>query len=181
MKSQSAEAKEDAAANDYPFRQHFLEVYWEVVADMPQMLSLSANIASYGGGAHSNSSFDGLVWDRKNAKALKAEDFFVSQEAMSKALARSYCPALNKIREKRRGRAVKQGSNDSFDSCPKMCELTILPASSQGKSFNRFVMLAAPYIAGPYVEGPYVVHIRIDAATIDALKPACREFFSVSE
>ncbi|MEP2737048.1 MAG: DUF4163 domain-containing protein [Erythrobacter sp.] len=178
VKSQSAEAKQDAATNDYPFRQHFLEVNWQVVADLPQMLSLSANIASYSGGAHGNSGFDGLVWDRKNAKALKMADFFVSEKAMSAALAPSYCPALNKIRSEKRGIPVDPNSGDSFDTCPKMSELTILPGSSNGKTFNRIGLLAGPYVAGSYAEGPYEVTVPMNAAIMAAVKPAYAEFFS---
>jgi hypothetical protein len=179
IKSQSAEAKADAAANDVPFRQHSLKVDWQVDGNTSRFLSLSAAIASYGGGAHGNLGYDALVWDREIERPVAASDFFASEKAMSAALNPRYCPALNGQRANKRGALVEADSNDLFDQCPPIKDLDIVLESSNGETFDRIGLLAAPYVAGPYVEGDYQVYLPVDKTVIAAIKPAYRKYFSV--
>ncbi|MEP3050222.1 MAG: DUF4163 domain-containing protein [Erythrobacter sp.] len=151
---------------------------WEVVADLPQFLSLSANQYVYGGGAHGNYWFDSMIWDRKAEAALAPRSMFVSDAALGDAVRQEYCAALDVERAKRRGGTVEPGL---FADCPASEELTLLIGSTDGASFNRLGLLAAPYVAGPYVEGSYEVTLPMNAAILEAVKPEYRENFALGE
>jgi|GEM_PF-426532 len=181
LKGEASEAKAAAAENAFPFRQHSLEISWQRVADTPRFLSLSSTVGSYYGGAHPNYGSDALVWDKERGARMAASDFFVSGKAMAKALNPQYCPALNALREEKRGAPVEQGSTDSFEPCPPMADLDILLGSTDGATFDRIGLLAAPYVAGPYVEGDYEVTLPVDARVLAAVKPQYKPYFSASK
>lgn len=103
---QANEAYDDASENDYPYYEHYLSVEWKTVTSLPQFLSLSANIATYGGGAHGNSGFASLIWDKKNDEAMDGLEMFSSSQALEKALAPRFCIMLNAQRTQRRGSPV---------------------------------------------------------------------------
>ncbi len=152
---------------------------WQVVADLPRFLSLSANHYVYAGGAHGNYWFDTLVWDRQandgEGEALDPYALFTSTAALHDAVRTPYCEGLKTEQAKRRG-TVEDGGY--FSECPKLNQLTLLLGSSTGKSFDRLGLLAAPYVAGPYVEGDYEVTVPVTQAILDAVKPEYRAHFS---
>ncbi len=154
---------------------------WKVVTDTPRFLSLSADTYVYSGGAHGNSYFDALVWDREGAdgagEALRSFEMFSSDEALSEAIRAPYCASLDAERAKRRGAPVEPGGFGS--ECPELAELVLILGSSNGETFDRLGLLAAPYVAGAYAEGPYEVTLPVTQAVIDAVKPAFKDHFSV--
>lgn len=154
---------------------------WKVVTDTPRFLSLSAEIYVYSGGAHGNSYFDALVWDREGAdgegEALQTNDLFTSDAVFYDAIRAPYCSALDAERAKRRGAPVQSG--DFGSACPQLEELVLIIGSSNGETFDRLGLLAAPYVAGSYAEGPYEVTLPVTQGVIDAVKPAYKDYFSV--
>lgn len=172
---QAQEAKADATANDYPYRQHSLTIEWKVVADLPGWLSLTEHVGSYSGGAHGNYGTGSLVWDRKAATARKSIDMFSSPAALDAAIRAPYCKALDAERLKRRGQTSQPG--DIFGDCPKLEELTLLLGSSNGKAFNRIGLIADPYVAGSYAEGDYDVTLPVNAVVLRSVKPEFRSAF----
>ncbi len=173
--AQAQEAQADATANDYPYRQHSLNIDWRVVADLPGWLSLSEHVGSYSGGAHGNYGTASLVWDRKAGKAREAAELFASPAALWNAIGTPYCTALDAERAKRNGQPVEPGG--LFSECPKLDELTLLLGSSSGKVFNRIGLIADPYVAGSYAEGEYEVTLPVNAAVLKAVKPEFRSAF----
>ena len=150
---------------------------WKVVANLPSYLSLSADVSTYRGGAHGNYGMESLVWDKRRGEAVEGIDLFRSPEALGEAVAARYCKALDQKRFGRRG--IELPSDDPFSDCPTMDELAVLVGSSNGKTFDRMTLYAAPYVAGSYAEGAYEVDLDIDRAVIAAVKPAYRRDFSV--
>jgi len=149
---------------------------WKVVADLPRFLSLSADIYLYTGGAHGNSGFDALVWDRETGAALDTEALFISEAALEDALGASWCKALKAERQKRMGADFV---DDGFFPCPDTTQLTVLLGSSHGKAFNRIGLIAAPYVAGSYAEGPYEVTLPVTAKVLAAVKPEYKAAFAL--
>jgi hypothetical protein len=178
LAAQSAEARRDARANGFPYNKYSFSKTWKVVAEIPGWLSLSAQFETYEGGAHGNYGVESLVWDKTNEKAMDAIELFTSPAALEKALGDRFCDGLNRERAKRRGAPVKKGSDDEFDKCPGIDELTVLVGSSNGRTFNRLTLYAGPYVAGPYVEGAYEVNLNVDAAVLAAVRPEFRGAFS---
>lgn len=172
-KEQQAEAKKDG----FPYRALGSWTEWKVVTDLPGWLSLSADISDYQGGAHPNHGFDSLVWDRQANRSRAPIDLFVSKEALSQAIRKDFCAALNRQREEKRGTPIAPGSTDEFDQCIDPAASTIILGSSNRKAFDRIGVLVAPYEAGPYAEGAYEVTLPVTPAVLAAVKPEFRPTF----
>ena len=154
------------------------EKSWQVVADLPRFLSLSADIYFYTGGAHGNSGHDALVWDREAKAAFDPKAMFTSSAALQSALGDPWCKALKTERMKRMG---DDYSDDGFFQCPSIADLTMLPGSSNRQTFNRIGLLAAPYVAGSYAEGTYEVTLPVTPALLGAVKPEYKSAFALAK
>ncbi|MBX7540005.1 PdaC/SigV domain-containing protein [Qipengyuania sphaerica] len=152
---------------------------WKVVADLPQWLSLSADLYLYTGGAHGMSGKTSLVWDRRGEVGVKGVELFKSPVALETALGVRLCDALNVAREKRRGMKIDPTSGDMFDDCPGIDESAVLVGSSNGETFDRIGIYFGPYVAGSYAEGAYELNFPVTASIIDAVKPQYANAFSV--
>lgn len=115
---EAADARREAAADPgRPFPPYALSVEWKVVATLPGWLSLSQDISVFEGGAHPNSGFDSLVWDRKAGIERPPLDLFASPQALDAAIGAPFCEALDRERAARRGAPVDRASGDEFDAC----------------------------------------------------------------
>lgn len=148
---------------------------WKVVADLPRYLSLSADTYIYAGGAHGNSAFDALVWDRETAAAVTPTAMFRSAADLQAALHAPWCKALKAERTRRTG---AEFADDEAFPCPDIAELTLLLGSSNKQAFNRIGLIAAPYVAGSYAEGPYEITLPVTPAVLAAVKPAYKTAFA---
>jgi hypothetical protein len=153
---------------------------WKVVADLPRFLSLSAEMYFYTGGAHGNSGFDALLWDREAGEALDPESLFASEQALQDALGEPWCKALKAERGKRLGAEYAVEDLGVF-GCPPIADLTLLLGSSDKRTFNRIGLIAAPYVAGSYAEGPYEVTLPVTQAVLDAVKPEFTAAFALGK
>lgn len=151
---------------------------WEVVADLPRFLSLSAAWSVYSGGAHGNYAWDALVWDRQTGKGFDPKAMFVSPAALQAALGLAWCKALTAEKRKRLG---PDYSDDGFFPCPPIADLTVLVGSSDRKSFNRIGLIAAPYVAGSYAEGEYEVTLPVTPKVLAAVRPAYKAAFALGK
>lgn len=173
----SAEARQQARADGFPYNKHSFTGAWELVADLPDWLSLSLGFSTYEGGAHGNHGFDSLVWNKPEGRAMEAMDLFTSSETLDEALGEQFCAALNAERARRRGAPVAEGSDDPFDQCVKVEETTILVGSSSRRAFDRIGILVGPYVAGPYAEGTFEFTFPVDRSILAAVKPEYRASF----
>lgn len=176
---QAREASRDADEEGFPYNKHSSDTKWEVVADTPRFLSLSAGVYSYAGGAHPNLVYDTLLWDRQAGRPVNAESVFESRRAFRTMMSEPLCDALNAEREKRRGQPVDPEAEDSSNSCPDMGEVVILLGSSNGDAIDRVGFLFAPYVAGPYAEGSYDVTMPVTPALKGIVKQEYRSAFAV--
>lgn len=172
------EQLEQSKKNDFPYHPLGYWANWKVVTDLPGWLSLSGSISTYEGGAHPNHGFDALVWDRQANQRREPEDFFSSEDALSRAIRRDFCRELDKQREKKRGAPVKADSDDPFSECINPTDSTVILGSSSGKAFDRIGILVAPYEAGPYAEGDYEVTLPVTEAVMTVVKPEYRAAFA---
>ena len=175
---ESVAARREAREDGFPYNKHSYTAEWKVVADLPDWLSLSSDIATFSGGAHGNYTVDSLVWDKKKERSLNAIELFTSPAALEQAFGDRFCSALDKERAKRREEPVPANSDNQFDQCPEIKELVILVGSSNRRTFNRLTVYAGPYVAGPYAEGDYQIDLNVDRAILAAVKPEYRAAFS---
>jgi hypothetical protein len=178
LATESAAARREAREDGFPYNKHSYTAEWKVVADLPRWLSLSGDVSTYSGGAHGNYFFDSLVWDKEAGKAYRAIDLFESAEALDAALREQLCEALNAERAKRREEPVSEDSEDEYDQCVGLDEVTVLVGSSNRRSFDRIGIMIEPYVAGPYAEGAYEFTFRVDRAVLAAVKPEFRGAFT---
>ena len=151
------------------------EVTWKVATDLPDYLSLTADIYLYTGGAHGMSGLDALVWDKKAGREV---ELFASTIALETALGKKLCDALDRERARRRGAPVVRDDEWSTD-CPSLNEATVIAGSSNGKTFDRIGVYFGPYVAGAYAEGPYELTFPVTASIIDAVKPEYASAFGI--
>ncbi|WP_338444933.1 DUF4163 domain-containing protein [Pelagerythrobacter marensis] len=181
LESQASDDREQAQANDYPYRPHSYSQEWKVVADTPGYLSLSGAFSTYSGGAHGMYGLESLVWDKQAGEAMDGAAMFRSASALDDALGDKLCEALNAQRAERRGApvpAVPDGDDSGFDSCQHVKDATVLVGSAGGEAFDRIGIWFGPYVAGPYAEGAYELDFPVDAAVVAAVKPEYRAAFA---
>jgi len=172
------EQLETSKKEGFPFNPLGSWTAWKVVADLSGWLSLSADVGSYEGGAHPNHGFSALLWDRQANLRREAKDLFASPAALSGAIRRDFCRAIDKEREKRRGEPIDPNSGNEFDTCIDPAASTVILGSLNGKAFDRIGILVAPYEAGPYAEGDYEVTLPVNDAVLAAVKPEYRSAFA---
>lgn len=151
------------------------EKSWDVVAELPRFLSLSASFYAYTGGAHGNGGFDALVWDREAGEAIDPKAMFRSPEALQDALGPAWCRALKAEKIKRFEGAY---SEDGIFPCPAIADLTVLVGSASRRSFDRIGLIAAPYVAGAYAEGIYEVTLPVTPGVLAAVRPEYKAAFA---
>lgn len=178
LASRAAQGRDEARDNGFPFNSYSSETAWEVVADLPNWLSLSADLSSYSGGAHPNYGFDTIVWNKQDGAAMEPIAFFASPRALDAVLGPQLCEALNAQRADRRGEPVAEGSDDAFDACIKPDETNLLLGSTNGESFNRIGIQIAPYLAGPYAEGSYEFTFPVTPELLEVVQDDYRGAFS---
>lgn len=176
-----ANAKADKAEREkqgFPFNSYSSSTDYKTAGSTGRLLSLSADVASYTGGAHGNYGTGALLWDRLPAKQVQFASLFAAAANMDRLLTQPWCDALNKAREEKRGEPV--GGGGMFDECPQLSEISIIPADKDGNGkFDRLELVADPYVAGPYVEGSYEVELPVSADLMAAIRSDYRENFEV--
>lgn len=178
LEAQAREMKADAAQDGYPYHAHAFDKSWQVVAQTPRWLSLSADIYTFSGGAHGMSNFDALLWDKQANEARETASLFTSADALRGAIRQPFCARLDAERAKRRGGPVKR-SGEWPNDCIDPLESTVILGSSNGRTFDRIGVLIPPYEAGAYAEGSYEVTLPVTQRVMDAIKPAYRHAFSI--
>lgn len=156
---------------------------WLVAADTPRFLVLAAENFTYTGGAHGNTQYDGIVWDRdakgEAGEALAPLALFVDPVALENTVHGDYCKTLLTLRGERLEFDISDVN--PFDECPPVTEFVVLPKSSDGERFDQLAFLAAPYVAGSYAEGSYEFSIPVTEAILGAVKPEYRGAFAVAQ
>ena len=178
LAAESEQARREARQEGFPYNKHSYTAEWKVVAELPKWLSLSADVATYTGGAHGNYTVQSVVWDKDNLRLMNAIDLFSSPAALEQAFGDRFCEGLDRQRAERRGEPVPEDSEEMFDQCPGIDELEVLVGSSNRRTFNRLTVYAGPYVAGPYAEGAYEVDLPVTQEILGAVKPEYREVFS---
>jgi hypothetical protein len=158
-----------------PFNPQFYSMTWSTAGQTKRLLSLQSVLATFTGGAHPNTSYGALLWDRALGRQVTPDSLFAKAGALQAATRTAFCADLDVERLKRRQGEKLDGE---FGQCPKYSDLEISPADGdKDGSFDKLEFVASPYVAGPYVEGEYEVSLPVTPALIAALKPAYRASF----
>ncbi|MFL6753985.1 MAG: PdaC/SigV domain-containing protein [Sphingomicrobium sp.] len=157
------------------FHQHSFSLQWRSVGNGPRLLSLTNQLGTFTGGAHPNTSFGSLLWDRRSGKEIAVSALFLRSEAFGAVMRARYCAALAAERTKRRQRDKLGGE---FDQCPKFGDLAIAPVDrNNNKRLDTIDFIASPYTAGPYAEGEYEISLPVTSELIRGIRPEYRDSF----
>lgn len=177
LEQSAAEGEADAKANSYPFNPHMAGMRWKVTGTSNALLVMLGEISSFSGGAHGNSNYQALLWDKAASRRIPLEALFIDSAAAMEPLRERYCNALNAERLEKRG-GYEPGGDAMFNECPPFEELVIIPFAGSDGGFDRLLLVAAPYVAGPYVEGAYEISLPLGQQTLAQIKPEYRPAFT---
>lgn len=153
----------------------FYSKVWTTAGQTARLLSLQYQHSAYTGGAHPNTDYGALLWDRPSGRPIAMTALFVRSASLQAFTRAAYCRALDAERRKRRQGAILGGE---FGQCPMLADLAIAPLDKdQDGRFDSIAFVASPYTAGPYAEGAYAIVLPVRPQLITALKPAYRSSF----
>lgn len=159
------------------FFAHSFSKQWQLTGNTPRLLSIVAEVSTFTGGLHPNTDYDGVMWDREAGREVALADLFVNGGALV-ALGKGYCRGLDALRLEKRGEEIEAPEGDFMTACPPIGDQTIIAADTNGNgSFDRLQVWIPPSVAGPNAEGDYQIDLKIDSATLAALKPEYRTSF----
>lgn len=179
MTKDAGAARQDAARSGYTFHAYEAQRVWKVVTDNPRFLSLSEERYEFTGGAHGNTGFSSLVYDRQTGQRLPPIAFFESPAALTAAIRPAFCRQLDGERRRKRGGTLDPGMAE-FNQCIDPAGETVILGSSTRGMFDRIGILVPPYEAGPYSEGTYEVTLPVTPAVLAAVRPEWRGYFKVA-
>jgi hypothetical protein len=168
----------EARGEEFPFHHHYFHKKWESYGSSPRLLSLAAAVETFTGGAHGNTVFDSILWDRQAGRAIEANDLFGDPAAALAAMSQTYCGALDRRRAEKRQVSLPLEGDDWMTECPTLGEQVIVPVDGDGNGrFDTLRVLIPPYEAGPYAEGSYEVDIPVTDAVRGRIKEEYRGAF----
>jgi hypothetical protein len=181
LREARANAREDeqlAKSQNREFNPHYYSMQWTSAGESVRLLALESETGSFTGGAHPNTSYGALLWDRRTGRPISMGSLFLRSGDFGALTRSACCKALDAERLKRR-EGEKLDLPD-FNACPKYSDLAIGPVDrDKNGRFDAIHFVASPYVAGPYVEGEYAILVPVSARLIAALKRAYRPSFEV--
>lgn len=154
------------------------EANWIVLGSTDELLSLAAQVYAYTGGAHGNTHYDSIIWDREMGKSVKPLALFSNPTAALNMLQSVFCPRLDAMRAEKRDEALPLQGEGWMVDCPTLEDRHIVPVDTDGDSrFEILRVLLPPYDAGPYAEGAYEVDIPVTDDLKAMMKPEYRSAF----
>jgi len=154
----------------------YYSMTWTTAGETSRLLSLQNELSTFTGGAHPNTSYDALIWDRKLNRKTSMDALMGRPGKLAAVTRPAYCKTLDEERVKRR--EGEKRDLPEFNACPKYSDLAIAPVDTKkNHRFDAIDFVASPYLAGPYVEGEYEIRVPVTPKLIAALKPEFRSSF----
>jgi len=162
--TEGAQADRTEAGGDEGMPPYEKTITYDGAVETARLFSLSRADYDFTGGAHGNTLFAGVLWDKTLKRPLAAAQLF-RPGADFAALDRALCAAINAEKKKRDPRAVtltlSSGSAGKADwSCPKAATTPfVLAAGSAPGKAGGLTFLLAPYLVGPYSDGAWRITV----------------------
>ena len=175
----AAESRDLSREGRFTFSGHWYEKSWQVVGDTPALLSLSASEHTYAGGAHPNTTFASLLWDRRAARPIEASALF--GEAAMRRLRARFCDAFYAAKAEADEGTMPPDPEGTYGPCPDFEGRVLVPTDADGnRRFETLRILLDAYEAGGYVGGPLFPEIRFEAEDLAAIGPDFRPAFEAA-
>ena len=177
---EGAQADRTEAGGDQGMGPYEEQIQFDAPVETGKLFSLARSDYEFTGGAHGNTSFAGVMWDKALKKAVGPAGLLRPGVSLS-ALDSLLCAAVNVEKKKRDPEAVALSlttKTDGIWSCPSAAETpVVLAASTEPGKAGGLLFLIGPYEAGPYAEGAYQVAVP-QAAIRALLAPAYADEFA---
>ena len=176
--SEGAQADRTEAGGDEGMGAYDKSIEVTPGAETGKLFSLIRTDSEYTGGAHPNSSFAAILWDKALKREVGAADLFTKTGDLS-ALDVALCAAINAEKKTRDPQAetVSLGGGEMW-KCPRAASLPFVLAQGTmpGKA-GGLVFLIGPYQVGPYSDGSFQVTVP-QSAFRALLAPAYADEFA---
>jgi hypothetical protein len=128
-------------------------ITFDTPVETGKLFSMARSDYEFTGGAHGNTAYTGVLWDKAMKRAVAASGLLKPGVAMS-ALDGLLCTAINAEKRKRDPQAETVSLNPkggAMWSCPHAADTPIVlaPGTEPGKA-GGLVFLVGPYQVGPY-------------------------------
>ncbi|MDX2334038.1 DUF3298 domain-containing protein [Brevundimonas vesicularis] len=145
-------------------------------AETGKLVSLARTDFEFTGGAHPNTSFDAVIWDKTTNKRLGFADLFRPGADLS-VLDKALCAAANAAKQARSPGSEAATLDGKMWTCPKVVStpFVLTPGTTPGKA-GGVTFLMGPYQIGPYSDGPYWIALP-QSALRALLNPAYADQF----
>ena len=176
--SEGAQADRTEAGGDEGMGAYDKSIEITTGAETGKLFSLIRTDSEYTGGAHPNSSFAAILWDKALKREVPAADLFTKTGDLS-ALDIALCAAINAEKKKRDPQAetVSLTGSDMW-KCPRAASIPfVLAQGTRPGKAGGLVFLIGPYQVGPYSDGSYEVTVP-QSAFRALLAPAYADEFA---
>ncbi|WP_288758634.1 DUF3298 domain-containing protein [uncultured Brevundimonas sp.] len=128
-----------------------------------RLFSLSRTDFEYTGGAHPNTSFSAVLWDKTQKKRLGFADLFRPGADLS-VLDKALCDAANAAKQARSPGSERATQDGKMWTCPKAVAtpFVLAPGQTPGQAGGVTFLIGA-YQIGPYSDGYYWVTVPQNA------------------
>jgi hypothetical protein len=126
-------------------------------AETGKLFSLARTDFEFTGGAHPNTSFSAVLWDKAMKKRLGFADLFRPGADLA-GLDKALCDAANAAKQARSPGSETATLGGKMWTCPKAVAtpFVLTPGTTPGKAGGITFLLGA-YQIGPYSDGPYQI------------------------
>ncbi|QTC91505.1 DUF3298 and DUF4163 domain-containing protein [Brevundimonas goettingensis] len=179
---EGAQADRTEAGGDQGMPAYESLITFDTPVETGKLFSLARSDYEFTGGAHGNTAYTGVLWDKAMKRPVAVSGLLKPGVALS-SLDNLLCAAVNAEKKKRDPQAETVSLNPkdaSGWSCPHAADTPVVlaPGTEPGKA-GGLVFLVGPYQVGPYAEGAYQVPLP-QAAIRSLLAPAYADEFAGS-
>lgn len=161
--TEGAQADRTEAGGDEGRPPYERKIVYAAGAETGKLLSLSQEAMEYAGGAHPNTTFGAVLWDKAMKRQVPLRSLFRPGADMS-GLDQALCAAVNAAKKARVPDAEPVTLDGEMWSCPRAATTPfILALSSTPGKAGGLTFLIGAYQVGPYVEGAYEVTVPLSA------------------
>lgn len=145
-------------------------------AETARLASLARTDTEFTGGAHPNTSFQSVIWDKSGKKQLGFADLFRAGANLA-PLDKALCDAANAAKQARSPGAERAQADGGTWTCPKAAAtpFVLTPGAVPGKAGGVTFLIGA-YQVGPYSDGAYWIALP-QAGFRSLLNPAFLDQF----
>lgn len=178
--SEGSQADRSEAGGDLHLGPYQKTIGYDDEVETGKLFSLARTDYEFTGGAHGNTTFAGVIWDKAQQTRV-GQDALFRRGADLAPLDAALCAAINAEKKKRDPAAetlsLASGASDTW-SCPRAAQTPyVLAEGTEAGKAGGLTFLIGPYIVGPYSDGP--MEVSLPQVTIrPLLAPAYAEEFA---